>query len=411
MQNTQNNSIIADILASLFAFTKGIYVQLFGQFMVAEFVAVFGVLTFNLMALMRSIPQVRIILFGYGLLLYALIVSDLYNGTPMNDFLRGWASIIFGVISTLFLTAQFIKSSRAPYMFLIAMIIGVIIFGEGALELSIVEEKSNYFKVRFEPFLTPFVALLACWFWRFNRLYAVGFIIAFGIIYMGFDARSSGVVLLFSAVLLLIQSLDMRPKFSQIMAASVIFGALAYTGYVYYVNQVLHHGLGGSNAKQLERAANPYNPFELLFHGRREVVVGLEAVTDRPILGYGSWARDTDGTYNLLAYTLAEIDIPENIIMTSDSLIPAHSVLVTSWLWAGVFGFLGMSVIIFTIVKMFYESFWANVALAPALNIFVLNTIWACIFSPFGHIRTSFPFTIALLITCSYFLKQSQEEH
>ena len=319
---------LAELFVAVFAATQKIFVEYIGRFMVAEFVAIVGVLRLNISGLLSEIPELRQVLLGFAVLFFALLLSDLYNQTPSGDFLRGWASILFGGVSIIFLTGHMIRSPRTPYIFLVMAVISSLVLIEGDLNMSIQQENSNYFKARFVPVLVPLLALVASILWRIQRSSVILLLFISGITFLIFDARSSGVVLILASVLLFAQLRNLRPKLSYIVIVLTIF----YGGYVYYVNQVLNYGFGGKNSQQLTRAENPYNPLELLLIGRSELRVTTKAILDRPMIGYGSWAKDETGEYTLLYAALAENTLHVDNIEYSGGMIPAHSMLLTAWL-------------------------------------------------------------------------------
>lgn len=398
----RRRNLYVEVLIAAFAATQKLFVDFVGRFMVAEFVAVGGLLYQRNWRLFRTVPELRRIFYGFGVCFFGLLIADIVNGSSKEDFLRGWASILFGMSSMIFLTGYLRRSTFAPHIFLASTAIASLLLREGALDLSMQEVNTNYFKVRFVPILEPALALAATILWRFNRTYSAALIFVSGLSFFVFDARSMGVIFVLASGLLAAQILNVRPKPSHIVAVAVAGAVLAYAGYVHYVDLVLNYGFGGSNAQQLAMSENPYNPVELLLIGRAELRVTATAIADKPLLGYGSWAKDETGRYTVLLLVL--LGLEERLLDYSyhGGLIPAHSVLLTSWLWAGVFGLIGILIVYGTMLRLFLASFWGRSPFAPVLCIYFTDITWAFLFSPFGSIRTSFPFIIALLIMSKY---------
>lgn len=389
----------ASFAATLYATTTFFYVDLVGRLMVSELVAIAGLFNTRLTKRIIRIPHLRSIIFGYGVFLIALMVSDYYNASTERDFLRGWASIVVGAASTLYLTAYFLKHPHsAVYAYLFAVAGFSLFFNVQDLDIAYAEESSNHFKVAFVPVLLPGVTLTACVLWSNNRFASAFLLFSAGLVFIMFDARSSGGGLVVAALLLMAQIYGLRPRVPEVLVATILMGSVAYGGYVLYVEEVLYHGLGGSNAKQLERLENPYNPLELLLFGRASVVVAGAAIEERPFFGFGSWARDETGKYGFLYGALRAEPAYDHPL----GIIPAHSMLLAAWVWAGVFGFVGMAWVGITMLRLFLLSFWAPSSLAPALNVSFVAAVWSFFFSPVGHIRTSFPVVIALLIAAAY---------
>ncbi len=398
----------AEIMLALFASTQKVFVEFVGRFMVAEFVAAIGLLRQNNLQQLNRLPELRSVLIGFGILFCSLLISDTINASSQNDSLRGLASVLFALISTIFLTGHMRRSAYAPHIFLVGTALSSVIFFVGELDLSAQLENTNYFKVRFVPILVPIVAVGATIFWGTNRILSATLFFVTGAIFFAFDARSMGAVLVLASGLLAVQIIGFRPKFVQIFIIAVIGTGAAYAGYVYYVDAVLNHGFGGTNAQQLARLDNPYNPFELLLVGRPELRVTAAAVSDNPIVGHGSWAKDKTGEYWWLLLTSTGTEYRDLSFDYEKGMIPAHSVILTAWLWAGIGGLLGILIVYWTVLRIFLNTFWINSKLAPVLCLYFLDISWAFCFSPFGHIRTSFPFVIAIFITAALQLGQKK---
>ncbi len=159
--------------------------------------------------------------------------------------------------------------------------------------------------------------------------------------------------------------------------------------------QVLHYGFGGANAQfDLSRASNPYNPFELLFYGRLDIIVAIKAILNAPIIGHGSWPQDVTGQYYL--YTAQLLGVNH---LTYRGFIPSHSILFGAWLNAGFLGFVAVSGILIVLLKEFVYIYRYNFThLLPIITVIVVGSCWNFFFSPLGLLRTTFPLTAAFTI-------------
>ena len=386
------------VAVTMFAILSFMHVNFVGRFMASELLALVGILTFGTLKTTHQTPYLSKIILGYVILLFGLIVSDIYNESLPIDYMRGWAMVIFGTISTLFLTIQFVKNPYAIYIFLTVSIVAAIFLNiDDTIIIKNIEENSNSFKTRYVPIFFPFIAILASLLWRKKQLFTVMFVFSCGSIFLAYDARSSGMTLIIAALILAVQATNFNTRSVKLIVAGIISGLILYGSYVYYVNQVLYHGAGGSNAQQLNLLENPYNPITLLLVGRAEVLVIIEVIKDKPLLGFGSWGKDKTGEYWEML----------NILKSSKNLnplgvIPKHSVLLASWMWGGIIGFIGILIVGLTMLRMFLITFKVNFFLSPIISIYFTESIWHFLFSPIGHIRTSFPFVIALLLTAVY---------
>lgn len=390
-----------NIFAALYGGSMYIYLEFVGRFLLSEIFAVTVIFTVKFKRLLNDINELRNIIFGYTILFFSLVISDIYNDTPLTDFLRGIASIVFSLLSTIFLTGQFMKDWRSIAIFLLFLAGGAAMFIEGSLVSFIQEQNTNYFKVRFVPVLMPILILTTIFIWKRSQVLTIGLVFFCATFFAAMDSRAWALTLVISALLLAAQSLEFRPKTPQLLIASCIIVIVTYLVYVYYVNRVLNHDVGGSNAQQLLRAENPYNPLELLQEGRVQVFVTIEAIKERPLLGYGSWARDESGKFTfILAERKEQLDRLDKI--NEAGHIPTHSAVLTAWLWGGVGGLVGFLIVIWSMARLFVRGFWGSSPLVPAICILFVHGLWDAFFSPFGVLRTSFPYTLAILIAGVY---------
>ncbi len=83
--------------------------------------------------------------------------------------------------------------------------------------------------------------------------------------------------------------------------------------------------------------------------------------------------------------------------------IPAHSILLTAWLWSGIIGFIAALLLYLLLIKLFlfvYKNEKRIYLLIIVTPLFV-EMVWNFLFSPFGHLRETIPQIAAILIVCS----------
>lgn len=381
----------------IYSTTTRIVVDFVGKLMVAELYALVLFPFSNFRILFKENKELKLIVNILSALLLVQIVSDIYNDSSSVDFLRGWALISFSIISTIYLVNQLKNNETNVLYFLFGIFLVNLFFGNGELDLMLTEEDTNYFKVRFVVFLDPAI-LIICYYlfsikyYRFTCL----FLLLSGLIYLSFDARSAGVVYIISSIVLYVKITKIRLTKVKIFYTIVLASFFLYLGYFFYVSQVLNYGFGGNNAlNQLSKAKNPYNPFELLFFGRTEIIVLLQAGLDKPIFGHGSWGKDPNGYYAQLTSKLMD-----ELHIYDTGYIRAHSILFGYWAYSGI---VGLVLIIFLFFKLF--SYSAKVYLSrfqfntlPILVVLSVNMVWHLFFSPIGYLRTGFPLFASLMI-------------
>ncbi|MDR3651552.1 MAG: hypothetical protein P4L34_01120 [Paludibacter sp.] len=386
------------LFLSIYAVTTRIIIDIVGKLMLAEVIALVTFPFINKRKLIRKYKGLRIVIVSLLVLLLAQIVSDLFNNSIPTDYLRGWALMLFSIVSTIFLVNYISKNNNGIIYYLFFLFVIRLLFGNS--DLSVIynwAENTNIFKSRFVVFLNPLLLVISYYLFSLNikRITAILFML-YGFICISLDARSNGLIFIVSSFILYLKIENIRFTYLKIFGLILFIGVVFYLAYIYYVNQVLFHGFGGSNAfTQLSRSKNPYNPFELIYHGRTDFFVLIQAIIDKPILGHGSWAKDPNGIYMALNAKINGMSSYKSI-----GYIPAHSVLLGSWAYAGIIGFIAT---LFMFVKLFrYYIIIINSKyrpkIYPILIVSLIDMIWAFLFSPLGLLRTTFPIFAALII-------------
>jgi hypothetical protein len=271
---------------------------------------------------------------------------------------------------------------------LIGLFVGNLIFGSAFyrtsggydvdLSLQAVEQNANFFKVRFVPFLVPLITVLAYYLANRSLKRASMLLMASGLAFMILDARSSGLALLVSALVIYFLARD-RHLHSRLAIYSFLLIAASYVAYVGYITYVTSTGKAGNTATQLARVENPYNPFELLLQGRSEWSVAATVISDAPLLGHGSWAEDKTRKYaRLRAEHTDSLERVRNSSGQKVYLVPTHSVLLTGWIWGGLIGFAGTSMLVVSVVRAGHRCL-RNVSPAQVIAI-VFSVSIVCIY-------------------------------
>lgn len=388
---------ISKFLLILYAATTGIFVDIIGRLMLAELLAVIMLPFINVGKLLRQYKGLKIVLGSLVVLLLMQILSDFVNNSSPSDYLRGWAAIIFTIISIIFLVSYLSKNNTNIIYYLLTLMFIRLVFGEGDLDLGIMEDDTNYFKVRFVGFLNFAIMLFGYYLYKKGKIQLVSLSFLFyGLFSMSMDARSNGVIFIISGILVYIKTTRIRLSRLRVLIFSILLSGTLYVGYVYYVNQVIYNNFGGSNAKtQLNKTTNPYNPFELIYYGRSEFIILAYAGLDKPIFGHGSWGKDPNGKYALLTQYLME-----NKYVEYTDYIRAHSIMLGYFAYAGILGLLPILFLFFKLfsyaVKIYKADF--KISTLPIVIVLSLMMLWDFFFSPIGALRTTFPLCSSLLI-------------
>lgn len=381
------------LFLTLYAVTSIVIINLVGKIMLAEIISLISLPFINFKHLFTKHPTLRPILIGFSILLISQMISDIVNKSIPQDYLRGWALIIFSVISLVFLINYLSKNSNNIIYYLFTLFLIYLFFGESVFNLK--DADSNYFKTRFVGFLNPAIMLLSYNFYKKEKQRAAAFtFLIYALICLVFDARSNGLIFLISFLLLYIKTFRIQINRKKIFILSITLSFILYLGYIFYANQVVNQGFGGKNSQtQFSKVHNIYNPFELLLYGRTDFFVLLQAVFEKPIFGHGSWGKDTSGHYAELLSILSGDPLSYEL-----GFIPAHSIFLGIWAYAGILGFLATFYIFYKLFKMSYIIYKSDSYILPIILALSIVMLWAYFFSPIALLRTSFPFFAAIII-------------
>jgi hypothetical protein len=345
-----------NFITLLFSLLSGARINLVGQLFGSEAISL---LFFPIGKIRKIIAlrPVRKILFPYALFLVSLIISDLFvNYTSPANFLRGWFNIVFSLIQIVFLVHLFLKGEKNYTLYLIGGAVSFFIFRpqmEGDFNL-----EGNFFKIYFMFGVNYLIILLSYKLGKKNRKLPLAIFLLYSVFCMIADARSNGVIFFLSGMIYFMKLKKIQFTPIKIFISSVFLVAFGYAGYVFYASKVLDGDVGGANAQQIAKLKNPYNPLELIKEGRLDALFALIPIMDKPIMGFGSWAEDNTGKYNLIYAKMADSK-PGN--ERDSNLIPAHSVVLAAWLWAGLGGLIGVSILYFRIFNWGWILFSSNI--------------------------------------------------
>lgn len=128
--------------------------------------------------------------------------------------------------------------------------------------------------------------------------------------------------------------------------------------------------------------------------GRAETFMGIQLITENPIWGYGSYARDKNDAFHARYATEHNTEY----IWTGDwdRFLPGHSHIVGAWVQNGILGGLFWLYVLFMCWKVFSSGCIMYEPRMLCLLMFQsVAFLWDLCFSPFGD-RT---FTLFLIIT------------
>lgn len=341
--------------------------------------------------LTESFPR-KIIFLG-SLWLFSQIVTDLIRDTSSEDFLRGWAAIVFFLID---FCALYVMVRKRPD------VIRILILGSAlGTFFSIIVLPTDFSEV--EPWkfgygypVTMLVLLYLSNGNRFKSKSGLLLLVLLGMFSVYSNARSLGGMTVLTAVLLyLSKQPSLRSYATQritrfkligiigIALLSVIFIASVYqwsaeSGY-----------LPEKVTEKYQQGKNKVGGvLGIIVGGRGDILVASQAVIDSPIIGHGSWAKNPKYKY-LLYEAIVNLGVVVDLArikknLESNDLIPAHSVILQAWIWAGLLGAVfWLYVLKFILCNMIVAIFSYN-PLKPLILFIAIASIWNLLFSPFG---------------------------
>lgn len=389
----------ARVLGLAYGLTGTVYVQLVGQLYISELLAIVVVAWVGPSRILQRDPSGWWVVVSYGLVLAGLLVADVFTSNSLDAAFRGWANTGFALIDTLFL----LHLLRVDLKVVLYVLVGAGIarmFKSDINDVSMaINDGGNAFKVHVVPALTPILLVVLH---HSRRLMRTEFTMPLiGLLYASMGARSAGVIFILASGLALWRRVPNRE--AQRLVVSLLLLSLSYFGYVLYVDTVLAGEEWGKAFDQLSRAANPYNPFALLAQGRAEFRVALFAISDSWLIGRGSWAEDTFGIFSTY-----QADITQAERVYYNPFIAAHSVVLTGWLWGGILGLAGMICLIFAVIRNGFLALSSTNIWYGLISYQLVLFSWHVLFSPIGHIRTTFPIVIALLFVVAEDMRRAR---
>ncbi len=339
----------------------------------------------------------NILLLGLFWLLGQLF-ADFFRGSSLNDMLRGTASIVTLLLqfSALY---QIARSQQARFgdHALVWLLYGTAL---GGMLMPLVSptpySETDPWKFGYGiPAAITLVTLLhrmAVSSSPTSRHLATLFAFAFGGVSVWLGYRSLGGAVMLAALVCEVRFTPLGRFLSRWKGGirAIIFavagGAAAYVGLVSAYGRLAESGWLGEEQKAKYEAQSS-GEFGLLVGGRLDLIPAIMAIKDSPLVGYGSWAKDSRyRSYLLLADRFGyryEEGVLESKFERSEE-IPAHSHILQAWLWAGLPGLLFWLYVAYLVVRAAFGAFASGSALTFPIVFLMILSLWDIAFSPFG---------------------------
>jgi len=411
---TQTESKFLNVMAFIIGVMSYVNFKLIGDFYPVEVILAFMVplLWSRKSGLLRD-QHVKILLMFGSLWLMSQLSTDLFRQTTVTDSLRGCLSVLFFLFDFVGLYILISGRLKRLMIFLMGYSIG------GVLQQSIfpsVLGSAHPWKFGY-GFSIALLLLIFIVFINGNNTKKLKWwalpLAVFGILSIYLDYRSLGAISILTAFMISVRCAwlnqmliyKFRPMFLFMAGVIVLSVGLSIIKIYGYSSE---QGWLGDHAK-MKYEMQASGSGGILLGGRMEWIAGVPAIIDSPFIGHGSWAKNSnyrelyrnliDLNYGLSA---AEID---KWIKKSD-LIPAHSHILQSWIWAGFLGALFWFVVLYLVLKVMIHAYRFPSPLLVIVLFFSILSIWDIFFSPFGStMRMQWAFRLVIFVT-SYQLSQ-----
>lgn len=126
---------------------------------------------------------------------------------------------------------------------------------------------------------------------------------------------------------------------------------------------------------------------QLLIGGRAASFVGLLAVADKPIFGFGPWAVDDKGYYVAFYSRYATVDdyteLANARLRMSYNLIECHACWLQFWVWYGLIGMVFWVYVLFVVLRYLRRDCWVVPQWFFWLGASAPGVLWMIFFSPY----------------------------
>lgn len=331
----------------------------------------------------------------YLLLLVFQITSEVIVGNDFNNAIKGVAVTILSYAKLVCLWPLVMYDSRRIKWLFICMVIS------GTLSFQFLSDKEfhvdyllngteySVFKFMIAPLFGEL--LVVCSLLKYGDKYVTWLSLVIGALCAILGARSTGLMIFLTGVIVLVVN-HMKGVITkgQILTWSLVSALVLYGFFALYVTAVLNGSIVGGNSKdQFTKVENPYNPIYVLLSGRTESPSSIAAIKDRPLTGFGAWAKDPN-----LKYHKIQAKAQGMMLVVRDdfmNIIPAHSVVLQTGVHEGIFAMGMMISILWFFVKKGAQSLRKDCVYNYLVIYCIMQLIWHGLFSPVKHFSNNFP--------------------
>jgi hypothetical protein len=338
------------------------------------------------------------------------LIADAYNGVGAFNRAKGMARVVFFILD--FMALAIILNNKTRRMIIFAVsIAGLMAIGSWRF----MPATEIVWKFGFAESVA-IVALLVSSYYYARRRYWVCLLISLVLCGLSllFGFRSQLGVVLVSAVFILPLSKQAPNGLSGTRSKQDKFRILVLlalaAGAAYLANAVVKYAAESgffdesTQAKFVTQASGDYG---VLFGGRPETLVAIQAIRDSPFVGHGSFPygeKYVELKQDIMyEHGYTDSDDPEVI---DYPVIPTHSHLTMAWVEGGIFGGICWIYILILAVRGILRLNTLRPHLAPLYCYLLVAFLWDILYSPFGSINR---ILAAFYILVSYHILKTPE--
>lgn len=386
-----------DYLAFIIGLFAMVKVRYFGTFAVAELI-VFALTPFVAWRFYKTNPSVRKLLWLAFLWLMGVIFSDYWNDSSLIDSLKGAFNVIFVILLIPFTYWILYDKPQRWLLYFCGFSISSLynFYYQRAPEF----DNDFVFQVWRVYAFYPLAVCLAGWlFYNRKKYLSYIIIVGFGIWSLYNSSRNIFLSQSLAVVVLLyinrLKNVNLQTKVLQYQKKIMQLLVMLVAGFCVVV--FVYESMASSGALG-ERVHEKYLMQKYsrdgLISARGDALQSIYAISKKPLVGYGSYAKDRYGIINKYNYRR---DIVSDF--NDDDLIPGHSYILGAWVYSGIFGFCFFAYILKFLLKsiksgwmLYYGNF-----VGPWMYV-MLMMIWDILFSPFSDRINLLFFIISLMI-------------
>jgi hypothetical protein len=328
-----------------------------------------------------------------GLWVLSQTLTDIFVNAAPLDRVKGLARVVFFALDLVSIAAIVGTSLRRTKIFALGMVSNYLYSDRYGGDWSV------QWKMLVGPSVSILVFLVASHFYT-RRQYGKMLLVVAGLAALNLHyASRSGMMIDLAAALLILpifpKTTLKRHSFTRGQLSKVlVLGALTLA-VIWVSQQILKTAVNAglfSEGDQAKYEQQSQGKLGIIFGGRPEGLVAIQAIMDSPFLGHGSYAVDYK-YYVLLQeyrykYGYAEGDDVD--VDDVDIGIPTHSHLTMSWVEGGALASLFWFYMLVQIGRSISRLTENTHPLGPLYMFLLINLTWDILFSPYGLTRRMF---------------------